>query len=280
MENVIENIFMFFASDKFCLPILYILIGIILYNIIAFVIIKISKIQVKGKKVDKKKQTIISLIKNIIKYLIGIFVFLAILEVYNVDTTKILASIGIVGVVVGLAFQDIIKDFLAGIFIIFDNEYSVGDYVEINGFTGEVIAFGLKTTKIKAYTGEIKAISNSSFTEVINYSLSPSKLVLDIPVSYNSDLNKVEKVLNELLEEIKKMQYVKGNVELLGLNEFDNSSIIYNIAIDCVPMMHYGVKRKVFRLIKDKFDKNKIEIPYNKLDVYLKNVERGKNEKS
>lgn len=270
MENVVENIFMFFASDKFCLPILYILIGIIVYNIIAIIIIKISKIQVKGKKVDKKKQTIISLIKNIIKYLVGIFVLLAILEVYNVDTTKIIASIGIVGVVVGLAFQDIIKDFLAGIFIIFDNQYSVGDYVKINNFTGEIVAFGLKTTKIKAYTGEIKIISNSSFTEVINYSLSPSKLLLDIPVSYKSDLTKVEKVLNDVLEEVKKMEYVKGDVELLGLNELDSSSIVYNIAIDCVPMMHYGVKRKTFKLVKEEFDKNNIEIPYNKLDVYLK----------
>lgn len=270
MEDIVESIFTFFASDKFCLPILYILIGIIIYNIIALIIVRVSKIHVKGKKVDKKKQTIISLIKNIIKYVIGIFVILAILEVYGVDTTKILASLGIAGVVIGLAFQDIIKDLLAGIFIIFDNEYAVGDYVEINGFTGEVVGFGLKTTKIKAYTGEIKYISNSSFTEVINYSVAPSKLLLDIPVSYNSNLEKVEKVLTDILEEIKKLDNVKGEVELLGVNELADSSVVYNIAIDCMPMMHYGVKRKTLKMIKEAFDKNKIEIPYNKLDIYLK----------
>ncbi len=269
MENIIESIFSFFASDKFCLPILYILIGIIIYNIIAIIIVRLSKINVKGKKVDKKKQTIIYLIKNIIKYVIGIFVILAILEVYGIDTTKILASIGIVGVIIGLAFQDIIKDLLAGIFIIFDNEYAVGDYVEINGFSGEIIGFGLKTTKIQAYTGEVKFISNSSFTEVTNYSITPSKLLLEVPVSYDSNLDKVERVLADLLEEVKKLDNVKGDVELLGLNELSENAVVYNIAIDCLPMMHYGVKRKVFRMIKDAFDKNKIEIPYNKLDVYI-----------
>lgn len=280
--KILDPIFNFFASDKFYLPIIYIIVGIIAYFIICFFINRISKVNIgklKGKKatntyivaIDKRKMTIVSLIKNVVKYTIAIIIIIAILSLYGVDTTSIIASIGIVGVVLGLACQDIAKDFLSGVFLIFDNAYAVGDYVEINGFTGEVISLGLKTTKIKAYTGEVKIISNSAFTEVTNYNLKQSKLVIDIPLSYDCDIEKVEKVLNDLVPEIKAIPDVRKEVELLGIERFESSSIIYRIAIDCSPMSQYGVNRAVLKLIKLTFDKNKITIPYEQLDVHIKN---------
>ena len=282
IEKILDPIFNFFASDKFYLPIIYIIVGIIAYFIICFFINRISKVNIgklKGKKatntyivaIDKRKMTIVSLIKNVVKYTIAIIIIIAILSLYGVDTTSIIASIGIVGVVLGLACQDIAKDFLSGVFLIFDNAYAVGDYVEINGFTGEVISLGLKTTKIKAYTGEVKIISNSAFTEVTNYNLKQSKLVIDIPLSYDCDIEKVEKVLNDLVPEIKAIPDVRKEVELLGIERFESSNIIYRIAIDCSPMSQYGVNRAVLRLIKLTFDKNKITIPYEQLDVHIKN---------
>ena len=282
IEKILDPIFNFFASDKFYLPIIYIIVGIITYFIICFFTNRISKVNIgklKGKKatntyivaIDKRKMTIVSLIKNVVKYTIAIIIIIAILSLYGVDTTSIIASIGIVGVVLGLACQDIAKDFLSGVFLIFDNAYAVGDYVEINGFTGEVISLGLKTTKIKAYTGEVKIISNSAFTEVTNYNLKQSKLVIDIPLSYDCDIEKVEKVLNDLVPEIKAIPDVRKEVELLGIERFESSSIIYRIAIDCSPMSQYGVNRAVLRLIKLTFDKNKITIPYEQLDVHIKN---------
>lgn len=269
-KSVLDNIFGFFISEKFYLPILYVLIGIILYHIICYVVTKVSKVEIRGKKVEKRKLTMISLIKNIIKYAIGIFVILAILEVYNIDTTKIIASLGILGAVIGLAFQDIIKDLIAGFFIIFDNEYAVGDYVKINDFTGEVISIGMKTTKIKAYTGEVKIISNSSFHEVINYNMSLSKLLVDIPVSYTTDIDKLENVLEKLKPEIRKIENVRKDAELLGVTQMLESAIIYRIAVDCLPYTHFAVHRQILKLVKKALDKNDIEIPYNKLDVYIK----------
>lgn len=280
--KILDPIFNFFASDKFYLPIIYIIVGIIAYFIICFFINHISKVNIgklKGKKatntyivaIDKRKMTIVSLIKNVVKYTIAVIIIIAILSLYGVDTTSIIASIGIVGVVLGLACQDIAKDFLSGVFLIFDNAYAVGDYVEINGFKGEVISLGLKTTKIKAYTGEVKIISNSAFTEVTNYNLKQSKLLIDIPLSYDCDIEKVEKVLNDLVPEIKALPDVRKEVELLGIERFESSNIIYRIAIDCSPMSQYGVNRAVLRLIKLTFDKNKITIPYEQLDVHIKN---------
>ena len=261
----------FICSKESYLPIIYVVVGVILYGVIASSINKISKFNLKkGTRADKKKTTVISLIKNLIKYFIAIIVILAILSVYGVDTTSIIASLGVAGVVIGLAFQDIAKDFLAGVFIIFDDAYSVGDYVKINGFMGEVISIGLKETKVRAYTGEILVISNSSFTEVINYSEANSKVIVDINVSYNTNIEKLESIIENMKEEISNIDNVIGNPELLGVSELSSSSIVYSIAVDCKPMTFLAVKRNILKLVKNTLDKNRIEIPYNKLDVYVK----------
>lgn len=260
----------FVKSEKFILPIVYIVIGIILLRIVSFIINKISK----NKYVDKKKKTIISLIKNILKWLVYLFVILSILSVYGVDTSGIIASLGIAGLVIGLALQDIIADFVAGIFILFDDQYIIGDVVEINGFKGEVIGFGLMSTKIKNAYGDVLIISNSSFKEVRNFSRVNNSLLITLDVSYDTDIDKLEKVLEDLRDDILKLDNVIGNYNLLGINEFSSNSIRYLVNIECKPNCQYQIKRDFFKLVKKSFDKNKIEIPYNKLDVNV----RGKNE--
>ena len=257
-------------SEKFILPIVYIVIGIILLRVVNFVIKKISK----NKYVDKKKKTIISLIKNVLKWLVYIFVVLSILSVYGVDTSGIIASLGVAGLVIGLALQDIIADFVAGIFILFDDQYIIGDIVEVSGFKGEVIGFGLMSTKIKNATGDVLIISNSSFKEIINFSRTSYTLYINLDVAYNTDIDKLEKVLEELREDVLKMENVIGNYKLLGINEFSSSSVKYLVSIECKANCQYQIKRDYFKLVKNSFDKNKIEIPYNKLDVNV----RGKNE--
>lgn len=260
----------FIKSEKFILPIVYLIIGFVLYSVIKAIINKISK----NKYVDKKKKTIISLIKNILKYLIYIFVILSVLSVYGVDTSGIIASLGIAGLVIGLALQDIIADFVAGMFILFEDRYVIGDTIEVNGFKGEVIGFGLMSTKIKNANGDVLILSNSSFKEVKNFSRNNSTLIINLDVSYNTDIDKLEKVLEGLREEVIKMDNVCGEYTLLGINEFSSSSIKYLVTIVCKPNSHYQVKRDYFKLVKLAFDKNKIEIPYNKLDINV----RGKDE--
>ena len=266
----------FIQSEKFYMPLIYIAAATIIYKIISRAIKRIGNITPKyvtiSKEVEKRRNTVVSLIKNIVKYVIIIVVILLILSTYGVNTTSILASLGAVSLIIGLAFQDIIKDLLAGIFIILDNAYAVGDWIEINGFKGEVIALGLKTTKIKAYGGEVKSIANSSFTEVTNFNLNNSKIVIKVPFSYNQKIDKIEDALKKVQEEIEKNTNVH-KMELLGVDEFSESCINYAIAIECNPMTHLVVKRELLKLIKNTFDKANIEIPYNQLDVHIKEKE-------
>lgn len=265
MEKFIDII----TSEKVYLPIVYILIGIILNIILGKIVNKFTCKHKSSSGKDKRKDTIINLGKNIFKYLILIFVVLGILNLYGVDTTSIIASLGVFAAVIGLAFQDIIKDFLAGVTIIFDNKYAVGDTIEINGFMGTVISLGLRTTKIKSASGEIKCIGNASFSEVVNYNLADTDLFIKLNVAYDTDIDKLEKVLLDLKDDVLAIEDVK-DYNLLGIDELGSSSIVYMIEVKCKAMAQYAIKRKIFRIVKDKFDVENIKIPFTTIEVNVR----------
>ena len=133
-------------------PILIVLVSIVVYLIIKNVIDRVFTI--KNRYLDKRKtKTINGLINNLIKYFIVIIDAVMILDIFGIDTKTLIASLGVVGLVAGLAVQDTLKDFVAGMSIILENQYRIGDTITIKGFRGEVIALGIKSTKIRSYTG-------------------------------------------------------------------------------------------------------------------------------
>ena len=116
-----------------------------------------------------------------------------ILEIYGVDTKGIVASLGIAGVVLGLALQDTAQDLMSGIKIILDNYYVVGDTITINNFMGEVIEVPLQSTKVKSYDGEVLIFSNRNVDSVINLSQARAGVKVIVPTAYEEKTEKVEK---------------------------------------------------------------------------------------
>ena len=248
-------------------PIIYIFVGLLLYGIIKKVL---KRSYDHTSKLDiKKKKTVITLISNIAKYGIAIIVILMILEVYGVNTGAILASLGIVGLVVGLALQDLIKDFVAGAFIIFDNQYSIGDTVTIENFKGEVIALGLKTTKLKAANGDIYCIANGQITDVINHSQSDNMAIVDVDVAYEEDLDKVLEVLNTLVKRLDdEISDLTGPIEVLGVTNLGANGVTIRITVNTISGKQFDVERIIRKEVKNTFDKEKISIPYSQVVVY------------
>lgn len=269
MKEFVDSVFEFLFSPKFYGPIIAVVGGMLIYNIFKKLILKFKKRR-GNKKNYKKEETVLNLIRNIVKYIIIIIVFLIVLDIYGVNTTSIIASLSVVGVVIGLAFQDTLKNVLSGIIIIFDNRYNVGDVVEINGFIGEVVSLGLQTTKVQAYTGEMFTILNSNISTVINYTESDTRLIIDLGVAYDTDFAVLEKCLKKVKPKIESIENVSGQLELLGVDNFSSSQIIYRIAILCKPYTHFGVKREALKIIKIAFDKDNIEIPFTQIDVNIK----------
>lgn len=248
-------------------PILIILVSILVYLIVKNVIDRLFRIK---SNVDKRKtKTINSLINNLIKYFIVIVDIVMILDIFGIDTKTLIASLGVVGVVAGLAVQDTLKDFVAGMSIILENQYRVGDTITVKGFRGEVISLGIKSTKIRSLTGEVMIIANHLIEEVINHSLDKSVAIVDLPVSYSTNIDKLEKVLSNLFNEINgTISGVTGDIKILGLQSYDDSSICFRIVCDTKPMEHFQVERELRKLIKNCLDKNHIEIPFPQVVVH------------
>lgn len=248
-------------------PILIILFSILIYKIIKNIMKKLLIHNRYGN--IKKNKTFVSLINNILKYLIVFIDILMILEVYGIDTKAILASLGVGVAVLGLALQDLIKDFISGLFIVFEDQFRVGDYITTAGFKGEVIALGLKSTKIKAYTGEVKIISNRLLTDVINYNMRENLALVDVSVSYSSDLNKVDEVLTNFCKRMtRELPNIEGEVTLLGVEELASSMIVYRITVPCKPMAQYEIQRKIRKEVKLELDAHNIVIPYPQVVIH------------
>ncbi len=257
----------------FTLPIIYIAIAIISYTILKRIIDNIfqkrqAKILVKRHH-QKRADTIRIMILNILKYVIIIFTVLAELTIYGINIKSIVAGLGITAAIIGLAFQDIAKDLLAGIFIIAEDQYEIGDYIEVNGFMGEVVFIGLKTTRIKDYKGRTKIIANHNITEVINYNLADSVAVVDVGVDYDADLDEVEKILDSVAADLTKtLPKIKGSVKVLGIDSLGDSAIVYRLTATVSSMEQYNTQRIMRKKIKEALDKANIKIPFPQVEVH------------
>lgn len=258
----VSELFTAIAKNQFIYTIFTISLAYIIYLIVIgaiYLIMAVDK-ELSGSDNIRKKTTLYFLFKNIVKYLMISIILLIILDYFGIDTNKIVAGLGIAGLIIGLALQDVLKDFIVGLFIIIDNQFAVGDVVLINGFKGEVLSLGLKTTRIKSATGEIHSITNRNITEVTNFSTEESIAVVELLLPVNSDISKVNNILNKLLPEIEKIEYVNKNIDVLGVENITELGILYKINIKCVPLKNAIVKRAALLLIKETFDKNKINL--------------------
>lgn len=250
--------------------------GTVIFTIVAFIIYKlfivlVDKVIAKSKNEleRKKKRTVIELIKNIGKYALILLVIIFILDLYGVKVTSLIASLGVASAVSALALQDTLKDIISGASIIMDNYYVVGDYVKYKNFTGTVIQLGLRSTKIMDFDGQVYTIANRNIDEIINLSQKTASSLIVIPTAYEEKLEKVEKILNEVVEEIKTWETIDSDkTAYIGITELADSSVNYGIRYYCSPGKVWQYKRDALRLIKSKYDKNNIKIPYNQIEVH------------
>ncbi|HIR49148.1 MAG TPA: mechanosensitive ion channel family protein [Candidatus Faecimonas gallistercoris] len=256
--------------EQIIFPIIYIIIGFIIYKLLKKLV---NNILLKAPKMKKQHQqranTIRIVILNIIKYSIMVIVLLAILANFGINVRSIVAGLGITTAILGLAFQDLAKDLIAGITIITENQFEVGDTIEYDGFMGEVIFLGLKTTRIKDYRGAVKIIANHKLDTVINYSLNNYLAIIDLGISYDEDPEKVTKALEEIRQELNgKVPNATGDIEIWGLDEFDDSNMKYRVAVETKSMEHYGAQRFLRSEFKKKLDERNIKVSCQQIEVY------------
>ena len=252
------------------LPIVYIIIGMIIFSIIKGIIKKATNRRKTLKVVQKQRiDTITTLLLNIIKYIIVVLTILAIISLYGFNIKSILAGLGIGTALIGLAFQDLAKDLIAGFSIITEGEYEIGDTIEINGFMGEVVFIGLRTTRIRNFKGATKIIANHYMDNIINYSNNNSLAVVDVSIAYEVNEEKIDKAFNNLQNNLNgKLEYATKDIEIWGVHELADSGVIYRVVVETKPMKHIITERTLRKEIKKEFDKIGVKIPYTQIEVH------------
>ena len=244
-----------------------VIVSILLYIIAAIIIGKITRRE--KKKGNKRRTTLLILVRKIIKYVILVLCIVTILNVFKINTTALVTSIGAVSLVIGLAFQDLLKDMLVGMAIIFEEQFNIGDIIEVGGFKGEVVEFTLKSTRIKSLTGEVKIIANREINSVINYSVNKNTIVTKINVAYEEDNFKVEEILKKVCDTMTKETEGKLEYSLIdGIEALDDSSVVYMIKVLANAEDALTIKRNILKHVKEEFDKEEIKIPYMQIEVH------------
>lgn len=266
--NILKSILGFLSQKEVYGLALIILIGLVAYIILCNFVEKVIN---KGKNgyEQKKRKTIVTLLSNLIKWIIYILAIFFVLDLYGVNTKGLIASFGVASALVGLALQDTARDIISGMDIIINNYFMVGDFVTYNNFTGEVIEFSLKTTKIKNATGEVLVIANRNIDQIINSSQKKANILISIPTAYEIKTAKVEKTIEKIVEEIKKIKGVSQESKYLGITELGASSVDYTISIICHRDIKLEIKRKALKIIKDTYEKDKLSIPYQQVEVHI-----------
>ncbi|QED49940.1 mechanosensitive ion channel family protein [Cytobacillus dafuensis] len=218
---------------------------------------------------ERREATLVKLLVNILFYFASFFSFILILETLGIDVKALLAGAGIVGLAVGFGAQSLVKDIITGFFIIFEDQFSVGDSIQIDQFTGTVVEIGLRTTKIKNWTGEVHILPNGSINQVTNFSINNSVAFVDVNIAYESDINKAEKVLQELLEELpEKYEEMVKPPELLGVQTMDVSNLTLRVTCETLPTQNFYIARQLRKEIKHCLEENGIDVPFPRLVMY------------
>lgn len=217
---------------------------------------------------ERRSRTLTTLLTNMMRYAVYFFVALTILSNLGFNVTTLIAGAGVAGLAFGFGAQSLVKDVITGFFIIFEDQFGVGDTVMINTkneIRGNVEEVGLRITKIRAYTGEMHIIPNSQIQQVTNYSKTNSLAVLDISVAYEEDLRRVFEVLQEIGNAAHdELPGIVGEPQVLGVQMFGASEVVVRMTVDCKPTENFAVARDLRKRIKEAFDREGIEIPYPK----------------
>jgi small-conductance mechanosensitive channel len=249
-------------TSKFLQTLFYIALFVGLSYLIPFII------RLFTKKRKTKGATVWNLIASVIKVLSLVIMIFVVLGVWGVDTATLLASAGILALVIGLSAQTLINDVLSGLAIIADDEFTQGDIVIIDDFRGTVEEVGVKSVKLLDAAGNIKVINNSSIQTVINLSRNPSVAIADLDVSYDTDLKQAEEIFKDHLMEVKpSVPEAISDPVCLGVQEFGDSGVIFRFIIKCREEDKFAATRKFNEAIWNLYDKYGLDVPYQTITI-------------
>jgi len=258
-------------------------LSIVFILIIAFFVIRIGKnlinrfFSVNSKRKvhlsERRVNTLIRLVQSVLTYVVWFIAIVMILQSgFGLEIGPLIAGAGVVGLAIGFGAQNLVRDILSGFFIIFEDQFAVGDYVFASDVEGTVEEIGIRTTKILAWTGEMNVIPNGNITQVTNYSVSNGLAVVDINIPYEADIVHAEDVIEHIISDLPdKYEEIVTTPVIHGVQSLDTSHFVIRVIADTLPVYQWFGARAIRKEIKEHLYNEGIDIPSPRLVMYSRN---------
>lgn len=214
----------------------------------------------------QRAETIGSVLRSTASAVILTVAFLMILGELGLNLAPLIASAGIVGVALGFGAQNLVKDVLSGLFMILEDQYGVGDSIDVGEASGSVEAVGLRTTRLRGLEGTVWYVRNGEILRVGNMSQGWSRAVIDVPISYTSDLRRATAVLKEVADEVWHDEafadLIVEEPTVTGVETMSREGLTVRVMVKTKPEMQASVARELRVRIKDRFDAEAIDLPH------------------
>ena len=228
------------------------------------------------EQLSSRAETLASVVNRVISFITWFIAFMMILTVFGINVAPIIAAIGLAGLAVGFAAQNIIRDYFHGFFIIMEDWFRVGEVATCSGQTGVVESMGLRLTVLRDLNGTMHVIPNSKIDQTSNMAREWARINLDISVGYNENLDRVFQVVNDVCTKFKEdsewSEHMLTTPEVVRVNNLGDSGIEIKVMGDTKPMQQWALMGELRKRIKERFDEEGIEIPWPHTKVYFGNT--------
>lgn len=248
-------------------------LGVLLIIIGAFIVVRIGSAAItniflpkreNALSFGKRSQTMATLLKSILRYVVYFIAGTMILGLFGVQVGTLLAGAGLVGLAIGLGAKNLIQDILTGFFILFEDQYAVGEFISTAGVSGTVEEVGLRVTRLKDAGGQIHFIPNGQITQVTNFSRYSLTAIVDIPVLYEENLDKAFEVLRQanIKAAVELEDLIAEVPEVLGVTALNPGRATIRISARAKPMLHWKLERELRKRAKDALEAAGIKPPH------------------
>lgn len=219
---------------------------------------------VEEQRILQRTKTIASVLDNFILWGISITAVVMVLGELGVNIGALIAVTSILGAAIGFGAQSLVKDILSGIFIVFEDQFGVGDWVDVGEANGEVEKVGLRVTELRDVHGTLWFVRNGEITRVGNYTQDWARALLDLPFSYENDIDKVNKLIAKVSMDLAKDPafdpFVLGEPEIWGMDYVSGEQFVIRVALTTKPSKQWAVTRELRSRLKTAFDKEGISL--------------------
>lgn len=215
---------------------------------------------------EQRTRTLLSLLRSVGLVIIAVMTVFMVLGAVGVQLAPLLAGAGVVGLAVSFGAQSLVKDVISGLFMLFENQFGVGDVIRIEGVSGAVEKMTLRVVVLRDVHGVVHIVPNGQITKVSNLTRSWARVVLEVGVAYKEDPDRVMEVLRDVGRELHEdpawQPLLLEPVEVPGIEMFADSAVNIRVMVKTLPLKQWDVARELRRRIKLRFDREEIEIPF------------------